>query len=58
MAADEALSAASAAACRTLANELTESRFPSPRLLAFKVGYIIAEGKTISKSVFLKLVMV
>ncbi|KAG6551723.1 hypothetical protein Mapa_006812 [Marchantia paleacea] len=36
VAADEAQSAASAAACRTLANELTESRFPSPRLLAFK----------------------
>ncbi|KAL3687097.1 hypothetical protein R1sor_013406 [Riccia sorocarpa] len=36
VAANEALSAASSAACRTLANELTESRFPSPRMLAFK----------------------
>ncbi|KAL2610183.1 hypothetical protein R1flu_028756 [Riccia fluitans] len=36
VAASEAQSAASSAACRTLANELTESRFPSPRLLAFK----------------------
>ncbi|GAB4830645.1 Protein transport protein Sec23A [Ancistrocladus abbreviatus] len=30
--------AAALAACRTLAEELTESRFPAPRILAFKEG--------------------
>lgn len=30
-------SAAVLAACRTLAEELTEFRFPAPRILAFKV---------------------
>lgn len=37
LAADEGRSAAVLAACRTLAEELTESRFPAPRILAFKV---------------------
>ena len=37
LAADEGKSAAALAACRTLAEELTESRFPAPRILAFKV---------------------
>jgi hypothetical protein len=37
IAADEAQSAGSQAACLTLAHELTEQRFPAPRLLAFKV---------------------
>ncbi|CAM6095097.1 unnamed protein product [Calypogeia fissa] len=36
VAADEARNAAALAACRTLAQELTEGRFPSPRILAFK----------------------
>lgn len=30
--------AAALAACRTLAEELTEMRFPAPRILAFKVN--------------------
>ncbi|PKI35582.1 protein transport protein SEC23-1 [Punica granatum] len=38
LAADEGRSAATLAACRTLAEELTESRFPAPRILAFKEG--------------------
>ncbi|XP_031279748.1 protein transport protein SEC23-like [Pistacia vera] len=38
LAADEGRSAAALAACRTLAEELTESRFPAPRILAFKEG--------------------
>ncbi|KAL4360603.1 hypothetical protein GQ457_04G029850 [Hibiscus cannabinus] len=38
LAADEARSAAALAACRTLAEELTELRFPAPRILAFKEG--------------------
>ncbi|KAE8681682.1 Sec23/Sec24 protein transport family protein isoform 3 [Hibiscus syriacus] len=38
VAADEARSAAALAACRTLAEELTELRFPAPRILAFKEG--------------------
>jgi protein transport protein SEC23 len=38
IAADEAQSAGSQAACLTLAHELTEQRFPAPRLLAFKEG--------------------
>lgn len=36
--ADEGKSAAALAACRTLAEELTEFRFPAPRILAFKEG--------------------
>lgn len=35
--AQEGKSAAALAACRTLAEELTELRFPAPRILAFKV---------------------
>ncbi|CAJ2631836.1 unnamed protein product [Trifolium pratense] len=35
---DEGKSAAALAACRTLAEELTEFRFPAPRILAFKEG--------------------
>ncbi|KAM7274981.1 hypothetical protein ACFE04_016847 [Oxalis oulophora] len=38
LAADEVKSAAALAACRTLAEELTELRFPAPRILAFKEG--------------------
>ncbi|GAV76480.1 zf-Sec23_Sec24 domain-containing protein/Sec23_trunk domain-containing protein/Sec23_helical domain-containing protein/Sec23_BS domain-containing protein [Cephalotus follicularis] len=38
LAADEGKSAAALAACRTLAEELTELRFPAPRILAFKEG--------------------
>ncbi|KAE9593749.1 hypothetical protein Lal_00036543 [Lupinus albus] len=38
LAADEGRSAAALAACRTLAEELTEFRFPAPRILAFKEG--------------------
>ncbi|QCD98342.1 protein transport protein SEC23 [Vigna unguiculata] len=38
LAADEGRSAAALAACRTLAEELTECRFPAPRILAFKEG--------------------
>ncbi|KAI4319918.1 hypothetical protein MLD38_033457 [Melastoma candidum] len=38
LAANEGKSAATLAACRTLAEELTESRFPAPRILAFKEG--------------------
>ncbi|PPD73227.1 hypothetical protein GOBAR_DD29849 [Gossypium barbadense] len=38
LAADEGRSAAALAACRTLAEELTELRFPAPRILAFKEG--------------------
>uniref|UniRef100_A0A803NQ11 Protein transport protein SEC23 n=1 Tax=Cannabis sativa TaxID=3483 RepID=A0A803NQ11_CANSA len=38
LAADEGKSAAALAACRTLAEELTEQRFPAPRILAFKEG--------------------
>lgn len=34
----EGNSAAALAACRTLADELTEHRFPAPRILAFKEG--------------------
>ncbi|KAE8697976.1 Sec23/Sec24 protein transport family protein isoform 2 [Hibiscus syriacus] len=37
LASDEARSAAALAACRTLAEELTEFRFPAPRILAFKI---------------------
>ena len=37
LAAEEGKSAAALAACRTLAEELTEMRFPAPRILAFKV---------------------
>lgn len=37
LAAEEGKSAAALAACRTLAEELTELRFPAPRILAFKV---------------------
>lgn len=35
---DETLSAAALAACRTLVEELTEQRFPAPRVLTFKEG--------------------
>lgn len=38
IAADEVQSASAQAACRTLAFELSEQRFPAPRILAFKVG--------------------
>ncbi|KAK4777342.1 hypothetical protein SAY87_017529 [Trapa incisa] len=38
LAVDEGRSAATLAACRTLAEELTELRFPAPRILAFKEG--------------------
>ncbi|KAK2649839.1 hypothetical protein Ddye_017328 [Dipteronia dyeriana] len=38
LAADEGRSASALAACRTLAEELTEFRFPAPRILAFKEG--------------------
>lgn len=40
LAAQEAKSAAALAACKTLAEELTEQRFPAPRILAFKVCLI------------------
>ncbi|KAG9459972.1 hypothetical protein H6P81_004480 [Aristolochia fimbriata] len=38
LAGEEGKSAAALAACRTLAEELTEQRFPAPRILAFKEG--------------------
>ncbi|XP_076924692.1 protein transport protein SEC23 A-like isoform X1 [Bidens hawaiensis] len=38
LAAQEGRSAAALAACRTLAEELTDTRFPAPRILAFKEG--------------------
>ncbi|KAJ4969214.1 hypothetical protein NE237_015915 [Protea cynaroides] len=38
LSAQEGRSAAALAACRTLAEELTEFRFPAPRILAFKEG--------------------
>ncbi|OVA10291.1 zinc finger protein [Macleaya cordata] len=38
LAAQEGRSAAALAACRTLAEELSEFRFPAPRILAFKEG--------------------
>lgn len=38
VAAQEGKNAAALAACRTLAEELTELRFPAPRILAFKEG--------------------
>lgn len=38
LASDEGNCAAALAACRTLAEELSESRFPAPRILAFKEG--------------------
>lgn len=38
LAAQEGKSAAALAACRTLAEELTELRFPAPQILAFKEG--------------------
>ncbi|KAK9139043.1 hypothetical protein Scep_008724 [Stephania cephalantha] len=38
LAAQEGRSASALAACRTLAEELTETRFPAPRILAFKEG--------------------
>lgn len=37
LASQEGKSAAALAACRTLAEELTEKRFPAPRILAFIV---------------------
>ncbi|XP_077240522.1 sec23/Sec24 protein transport family protein [Tasmannia lanceolata] len=36
--AEDGRSASALAACRTLAEELTEERFPAPRILAFKEG--------------------
>lgn len=39
LSADEGRSASALAACRTLAEELTEFRFPAPRILAFKVSF-------------------
>ncbi|KAJ4826866.1 hypothetical protein Tsubulata_043796 [Turnera subulata] len=39
LAANEGRSAAALAACRTLAEEITESRFPAPRILAFKAFF-------------------
>ncbi|KAL6850336.1 hypothetical protein ACP4OV_020963 [Aristida adscensionis] len=38
LAAQEGQSAAALAACRTLAEELSEQRFPAPRILSFKEG--------------------
>uniref|UniRef100_A0A0C9S7S5 TSA: Wollemia nobilis Ref_Wollemi_Transcript_12856_3701 transcribed RNA sequence n=1 Tax=Wollemia nobilis TaxID=56998 RepID=A0A0C9S7S5_9CONI len=38
LAVQEGKSAAALAACRTLAEELTEQRFPAPRILSFKEG--------------------
>ncbi|KAL3616177.1 Protein transport protein Sec23A [Castilleja foliolosa] len=38
LAANQGKSAAALAACRTLAEELSELRFPAPRILAFKEG--------------------
>ncbi|XP_072975148.1 protein transport protein SEC23 A [Typha angustifolia] len=38
LAAEEGKCAAALAACRTLAEELSEHRFPAPRILAFKEG--------------------
>ncbi|XP_039847425.1 protein transport protein SEC23-like [Panicum virgatum] len=38
LAAQEGQSAATLAACRTLAEELSEQRFPAPRILSFKQG--------------------
>ncbi|XP_077232655.1 protein transport protein SEC23 A-like [Tasmannia lanceolata] len=38
LASQEGKSASALAACRTLAEELTEERFPAPRILAFKEG--------------------
>lgn len=38
LAADDIRSASALAACRTLAEELSELRFPAPRILAFKEG--------------------
>ncbi|XP_052186339.1 protein transport protein SEC23 [Diospyros lotus] len=38
LASQEGKSAAALAACRTLAEELTDMRFPAPRILAFKEG--------------------
>ncbi|XP_071697680.1 protein transport protein SEC23 A-like isoform X1 [Rutidosis leptorrhynchoides] len=38
LAAQDGRSASALAACRTLAEELTEMRFPAPRILAFKEG--------------------
>ena len=35
---DEAKNAEAQAACLTLAQELTEQRFPAPRMLSFKVN--------------------
>jgi hypothetical protein len=38
LAAQEGKSAAALAACKTLAEELSETRFPAPRILSFKVS--------------------
>ncbi|KAG2693160.1 hypothetical protein I3843_08G080300 [Carya illinoinensis] len=44
LAADEGRSAAALAACRTLAEELTEVRFPAPRILSFKVLSLVVHN--------------
>lgn len=44
LAADEGRSASALAACRTLAEEITELRFPAPRILAFKVCSLIVHA--------------
>ena len=41
LAAQEGQSAAALAACRTLAEELSEQRFPAPRILSFKVSLLV-----------------
>jgi hypothetical protein len=42
LAAQEGQSAAALAACRTLAEELSELRFPAPRILSFKVSFLFS----------------
>ena len=39
LATQEGQSAAALAACRTLAEELSELRFPAPRILSFRVSF-------------------
>jgi len=41
LAAQEGQSAAALAACRTLAEELSEQRFPAPKILSFKVSLLV-----------------
>jgi hypothetical protein len=48
LAAQEGQSAAALVACRTLAEELSEQRFPAPRILSFKVSllfFLMISGK-------------